>query len=310
VTRFILRRILAAIPVLIGVSIVVFALVHLAPGDPVRSVFGLRPATPAALAKARHDLGLDRSLPGQYLAWIWGVVRGDLGHSIYASQPVSEAILSRIPITATLTGISLVLAVGVGVPLGVVSATRKDGLLDNIGRFVSMAAVSMPVFWLGLLLLLLFALRWPIFPAGGSVADNGIGALVLPSVTLAFGFSGVVMRLTRASVLEVFEEDYIRTARAKGLSGARINFNHALGNSLIPVITVVGIQTSVLLSGAVLTETVFGIPGLGRLMLVGVSARDYPLVMGSVLMVAVIYVVLNLVVDVLYAVLDPRIRYG
>jgi len=309
-TRFILRRMLAAIPVLVGVSILIFILVRLAPGDPVRTVFGLNPATPEAMARVRAELGLDRPVVLQYFDWIGRVVTGDLGNSLYAGKPVSTVLLERMPITATLAGVSMGTAVVLGIPLGVLSAARRDSWLDNVGRFVAIVAVSMPVFWFGLLLLILFAVQWPIFPAGGSVDDFGLKALVLPAVTLGFAFTGIIMRLTRSSVLEVLEEDYIRTARAKGLSGARINFNHALGNSLIPVLTVVGIQTGVLLSGAVLTETVFAIPGLGRLMLDGVGARDYPLVMGTVLVVAVIYVTMNLIVDIMYAVLDPRIRYG
>lgn len=309
-TRFVVRRFLVAIPVLIGVSILIFILVRLAPGDPVRTVFGINPGTPEALARVRHELGLDRPVVIQYFSWIGRVLKGDFGMSLYAAMPVRDVILQRMPITVTLAIVSLGTAVTIGIPLGVLSAARRDSWIDNVGRFVAIVAVSMPVFWFGLLLLLLFAVQWPIFPAGGSVADFGLKALVLPSVTLGFAFTGIIMRLTRSSVLEVLEEDYIRTARAKGLSGARINFNHGLGNSLIPVLTVVGIQTGVLLSGAVLTETVFAIPGLGRLMLDGVGARDYPLVMGTVLVVAVIYVAMNLIVDIMYAVLDPRIRYG
>lgn len=309
-TRFILRRILVAIPVLIGVSILIFILVRLAPGDPVRTVFGLNPGTPEAIARVTRELGLDRPILIQYFSWIGRLLVGDLGQSLYASMPVRDVIMQRMPITMTLAFTSLVTAIVLGIPLGVISAAKRDSWFDNIGRFAAIVAVSMPVFWFGLLLLLLFAVQWHIFPAGGSFADFGFKALVLPSITLGLAFTGVIMRLTRSSVLEVLEEDYIRTARAKGLSGARINFNHALGNSMIPVLTVVGLQTGVLLSGAVLTETVFAIPGLGRLMLDGVGARDYPLIMGTVLIVAVIYIVMNLLVDIMYAVLDPRIRYG
>lgn len=308
--RFIRRRILIAIPVLIGVSIVIFILVRLAPGDPVSAIFGLNPRTPEQVARARAELGLDDPLVVQYFLWIGRILTGDFGNSLYASAPVSSIILERLPITATLAVISLGTAVAIGIPLGVLSATKRDTWIDNVGRFLSIVAVSMPVFWFGLLLLLLFAFKWPLFPAGGSVADFGIKALVLPSVTLGFAFTGIIVRLTRSSVLEVLEEDYIRTARAKGLSGVRINFGHALGNSLIPVLTVIGIQTGVLLSGAVLTETVFAIPGLGRLMLDGVAARDYPLIMGTVVIIAFMYITLNLIVDILYAALDPRIRYG
>jgi peptide/nickel transport system permease protein len=307
--RFVVRRILAAIPVLIGVSLVVFVLVHKAPGDPVQAMFGIRPPTPQAEVRIRHELGLDRSLPVQYVTWLGKAVRGQLGYSLYAHDSVAHLILQRLPTTVELTAVSMVLSIAIGIPLGVLSATRKDGILDNLGRVVSMVAVSMPVFWLGLLLLIVFALRFPILPAGGSVADEGWTALVLPSITLAASFTAIVVRLTRSSVLEVLGEDYVRTARAKGLPPLRINFRHALGNALIPVITVIGVQTGVLLSGAVLAETIFALPGLGRLMVDAVQARDYPLVMGSVLVVAVFYVAINLIVDVGYAVLDPRIRY-
>lgn len=308
--HFVLRRLLVAIPVLIGVSILIFILVRLAPGDPILAIFGLNPRTPEAVARVRAELGLDDPLVVQYFSWVGRALRGDFGNSLYANQPVSTVILDRLPITATLATTSLVMAVSLGIPLGVWSATKRDRLFDNVGRFLAILAVSMPVFWFGLLLLLLFAVQWPLFPAGGSFAEFGVRALVLPTITLGLAFTGIVMRLTRSSVLEVLQEDYIRTARSKGLGSGRINFNHALGNSLIPVLTVVGIQTGVLLSGAVLTETVFAIPGLGRLMLDGVAARDYPLVMGTVLVVAVIYLVINLIVDILYAVLDPRIRYA
>lgn len=302
------RRLLLAIPTLLGVSMLVFILIHEAPGDPVQAMFGIHPQTGAAQEALRHELGLDRPLPIQYLSWLGDLSRGEFGYSLYAHDSVAHLIGQRLPTTIQLTVSSMLLSVLVGVPLGVLMAARKDGVLDNVGRVVSMVAVSMPVFWLGLLLLIVFAVHWPLLPAGGSVSDFGWKAMVLPTVSLAASFTAIVMRLTRASLLEVLAEDYVRTAHAKGLSGRRVLFRHGLGNGLIPVVTVVGLQTGILLSGAVLTETIFALPGIGRLMVDAVGARDYPLVMGSVVTVAFFYLVVNVAVDLFYGFIDPRIR--
>lgn len=306
--RYSLRRLLLAIPTLLGVSMLVFILIHRAPGDPVQAMFGIHPQTGEAQAVLRHKLGLDRSLPVQYLSWCKDILHGRLGYSLYAHDSVAHLIWQRLPTTLELTVLSVAVSVVIGLPLGVLMAARKDGVLDNVGRIISMLAVSMPVFWLGLLLLIVFAVKWPVFPAGGGVSDYGWRALVLPTIALAASFTAIVMRLTRASVLDVLAQDYIRTAHAKGLSNRRVLFRHGLGNGLVPVVTVIGLQTGVLLSGAVLTETIFAMPGLGRLMVDAVSARDYPLVMGSVVVVAFFYIILNVIVDVLYGFLDPRIR--
>jgi peptide/nickel transport system permease protein len=307
--RYVARRLLVLLPVLLGVSVLVFVLIHLAPGDPITTMLGVHARTPGEAARLRHLLGLDQPLPVQYVKWLGRVVRGDFGDSLYAHVPVIDLIAERLPLTLELTLVSMVLSVAVGIPFGVLSATRKDSLIDNLGRVLAMVGVSMPVFWLGLLLIIVFALRLGVLPPGGSVADHGPVALVLPSVTLAASFTAIVVRLTRSSVLEVLGEDYVRTAHAKGLPPALVSYRHALSNALIPVVTVVGLQTGTLLSGAVLTETIFALPGLGRLMVDAVGARDYPLVLASVLFVAVVYVVLNLLVDVTYALLDPRVRY-
>jgi peptide/nickel transport system permease protein len=306
--RYALKRVLLAVPTLLGVSVLVFVLIHRAPGDPVQAMFGIHPQTGAAQQVLRHQLGLDRSLPIQYLSWLNGLAHGKLGYSLYAHDSVAHLIWQRIPTTLELTVFSMVLSVVIGVPLGVLMAARKDGLLDNVGRVVSMVAVSMPVFWLGLLLLIVFAVKWPVLPTGGSMSDYGWKAMVLPTVALAASFTAIVMRLTRASLLEVLAQDYVRTAQAKGLSSRRVLFRHGLGNGLIPIVTVVGLQTGILLSGAVLTETIFALPGIGRLMVDAVGARDYPLVMGSVVTVAFFYLVINVAVDLLYGFLDPRIR--
>lgn len=302
------RRLVLLVPVLLGVSIAVFLLVHLAPGDPVTSQLGLYPS-PQTVARLRHSLGLDDPLPVQYIIWLGRVLHGDLGNSLYAHAPVTDLIIQRFPTTLALTVASTIFALVIGIPLGVVSATHRDGIVDHIGLILSMIGVSIPVFWLGFLLILALAVSIPIFPPGGSVSTYGPIALVLPAVTLGASFVGVVVRFTRATMLEVLGQDYVRTARAKGLSELRVNYEHALGNALIPLTTVVGLQVGLLLSGAVLTETVFSLPGLGLLMTDAVAARDYPLILGSVLAVAVLVVLVNLAVDLLYGVLDPRIRY-
>jgi peptide/nickel transport system permease protein len=306
--RYAARRILLVVPVLFGLSILVFLLIHLAPGDPVTSQLGIH-ATAETAARLRSSLGLDEPLAVQYALWLKRVVHLDLGTSLYAHAPVAELIAERFPTTLALTIASILLSLLIGVPLGVVSATRRDGIIDNVGRVLSIIDVSIPVFWLGFLLILAFAIVIPVFPPGGSVSQYGPSALVLPSVTLGASFAGIVVRFTRAAMLEALGEDYIRTARAKGLTTYAVNYRHALVNSLIPLATVVGLQVGVLLSGAVLTETVFSLPGLGLLMIGAVSARDYPMILGCVLFVAVLVVLVNLTVDLLYGVLDPRVRH-
>jgi peptide/nickel transport system permease protein len=305
---YVLRRLLLLVPVLFGLSIFVFLLIHLAPGDPVETQLGIH-ATPQTIARLRLSLGLDQPLPVQYLIWLNRMLHGDLGTSLYAHAPVTSLILQRFPTTLVLTISSTVVALLIGVPLGVLSATRRGGVTDNVGRLISIIGISIPVFWLGFLLMLAFAVKIPIFPAGGSVSTYGPIALVLPTLTLGAAFAGVIVRFTRASMLEVLGQDYVRTARAKGLSARTVNYRHALRNALIPLVTVVGLQVGVLLAGAVLTETVFSLPGLGLLMTDAVAARDYPLILGCVLFVAVLVVLVNLVVDLLYGVLDPRVRY-
>lgn len=305
--RYILRRLFFLVPVLIGISVLVFALVHLAPGDPVVAMLGIHPTAQEA-TRLRHELGLDKPLPEQYFVWLWRMLHGRLGTSLYAHEPVSTLILQRLPTTAELAGASIAIAVIAGIPLGVLSATKRGGVIDHTARFVSVVGISMPVFWLGILLIIAFSLEVHWFPPGGSVAEQGAIALVLPSLTLGLSFVGVVMRMTRASMLESLSGDYVKTARAKGLFEWEVHYKHALPNALLPVTTVIGLQVGTLLSGAVLTEAVFSLPGLGSLMADAVGARDYPLIMGSVLVVAALFVVVNLVVDVLYALIDPRVR--
>jgi peptide/nickel transport system permease protein len=304
-----IRRIVLLVPVLFGLSILAFLLIHLAPGDPVIAQLGLHP-TAETVARLRASLGLNDPLPVQYLVWLQRTLRGDLGQSLYAHAPVIDLIIQRFPTTLALTVLSTLIALAIGLPLGVVSATRRDSIIDNLGRILAIVGVSVPVFWLGFLLILAFAVAIRIFPPGGSVTQYGPIALVLPSIALGASFVGVIVRFTRASMLEVLGQEYMRTARAKGLTSLTINYRHALRNALIPLVTVIGLQIGVLLSGAVLTETVFSLPGLGLLMTNAVGARDYPLILGCVLVIAVLVILVNLAVDLFYGALDPRIRYG
>lgn len=303
---YVLRRLALAIPTLIGVTVVVFALIRLVPGDPARLVLGLQ-ASEEEVQRLRSQLGLDQPLPVQYVRFLGRLVQGDLGRSVVTGEPVVREIAARLPATVQLAVTSTVVAAAVGVAAGVVSATRQYSWLDYLVMTVALFGISLPVFWLGLMLMLLFSvhLRW--LPAGG----YGTPAhLVLPTVTLAAFSVAIIARMTRSSLLEVLHQDYVRTARAKGLSARAVVLRHALKNALIPVVTVIGLQFGGLLGGAILTETVFAWPGMGRLLVGAIVARDYPVVQGAVLVFAALFTLVNLAVDVLYAYVDPRIHYG
>ena len=313
--RYLARRLLLLVPVLVGVSIVVFMILHLAPGDPAEIMLGSQ-VTQEDLARLRADLGLNEPLPVQYIRWIAHVIRGDLGRSLWMKRPVLPEVLERFKATLILTGTALLISTLCGVGLGVLSATRRNSLLDRLSAVASLFGASMPVFWLGIVLMVLFALwlRW--LPASGMYAPYGGGDvrdllahLVLPALTLAAASMTIIARLTRSTLLEILGQDYIRTARAKGVVERRVVLRHGLKNALIPIVTVVGVQAGYLLGGAVFTETVFAWPGVGTLMVQGILARDFPLVQGCVLLVAFTFVLINLFVDLLYAWLDPRIRY-
>ncbi len=303
---YVLRRLALAIPTLIGVTVVVFALIRLVPGDPARLVLGLQ-ASEEEVQRLRGQLGLDQPLRVQYVRFLGRLVRGDLGRSVVTGEPVVREIAARLPATVQLAVASTVVAAAVGVTAGVVSATRQYAWLDYLVMTVALFGISLPVFWLGLMLMLLFSvhLRW--LPAGG----YGTPAhLVLPTVTLAAFSVAIIARMTRSSLLEVLHQDYVRTAWAKGLSARAVVLRHALKNALIPVVTVIGLQFGGLLGGAILTETVFAWPGMGRLLVGAIVARDYPVVQGAVLVFAALFTLVNLAVDVLYAYVDPRIHYG
>ena len=303
--RFLLRRLLLTIPVLIGVATLVFSLIHLVPGDPVQAMLG-ESAAPADVAKLRTQLGLDRPLYQQYISFARGVVHGDLGKSLRTSEPVTEAILTRMPATLELALAAMGVAILIAIPLGIVAAVRAGTGVDHAATTLALVGISMPTFWLGPLLAIVFSVWLGWLPVSG----RGTWAnMVLPAITLGAPLAAMLARMTRASVIEELRELYVTAARARGVSDARAVFAHAFRNSLIPVVTVIGLQFGSVLTGAVITETIFAWPGVGRLLVQSISARDYPAVQGCILLIAVTYVSMNLLIDVLYGVLDPRIRY-
>ena len=313
--RYLARRLLLLVPVLVGVSIVIFGVLHLSPGDPAEIMLGSQ-ATKEDLARLRESLGLNEPLPVQYVHWISHVVRGDLGRSLWMKRPVLPEVLGRLGATLLLTGTALLLSTVGGLALGVASAAWPRSWLDRSSAVASLFGASMPSFWLGIVLMVVFALWLGWLPASGMYASYGGGGvgdllahLILPAVTLAAASITIIARLTRSTMLEALGQDFVRTARAKGVAEAGVVLRHGLKNALIPIVTVVGVQAGYLLGGAVLTETVFAWPGVGTLMVQGILARDFPLVQGCVLVVALAFAVINLAVDLLYAWLDPRIRY-
>lgn len=307
---YILHRLAQLVPVLLLISLIVFAIMHVLPGDPAQLMLAGAEggaATPERLSEIRRQMGLDDPLYVQYGRFVGNALQGDFGTSIRFRSPVTELILERFGSTLMLSALGLVFAIAIGLPLGVIAAVRKNTWVDTATMALSYIGVSMPVYWLGLLLIVVFSFRLNWFPpAGGS----GLRALILPSLTLGFISAGTLSRLIRSSMIEVLAEDYVRTARAKGLTERALLVRHGLKNALIPVITMLGLQFGGMLAGAVVTETVFSRPGLGRLVVSAILWKDYPLVQGSVLFIALVYLLVNLLVDVSYAWLDPRIRYG
>ncbi|PYM94695.1 MAG: glutathione ABC transporter permease GsiC [Candidatus Rokuibacteriota bacterium] len=311
---FLLRRLLLVGPVLLGVSLVVFAVLHISPGDPAEIMLGPQ-ATHEDITRLRTELGLDEPLAVQYARWMGRVLQGDLGRSLWMKRPVLGEVLRRFQATVVLAASALLLSTLGGIALGVLSAARRNSLLDRLSALASLFGASMPSFWLGIVLMVIFALWLGWLPASGMFAPYGGGGvgdllshLVLPTVTLAAASLTIIARLTRSTMLDVLGQDFVRTARAKGVRESFVVVRHALRNALIPTVTVVGVQAGYLLGGAVLTETVFAWPGVGTLMVQGILARDFPLVQGCVLVIALGFVLVNLAVDVLYATLDPRIR--
>jgi ABC-type dipeptide/oligopeptide/nickel transport system permease component len=303
--QFLLRRLVGLIPTLLGVSVLIFLLLHLVPGDPARLVAG-PDASLDEIVLIRTQLGLDRPLPVQYLSWMGNLFQGDMGRSIRTFNDVTYEIGLRIPATLELTGVSIVVAIIIGLVAGIVAAIRRNSIADYSSMLVALLGICTPSFWLGLMLMLIFAvqLRW--FPTSGRGTWEH---LVLPGITLGVGAAAIIARVTRSSMLEVLGQDYIRTASAKGLSAQLIILRHALKNALIPVVTIIGLQFGYLLAGAVITETVFAYPGVGRLLVESIAYRDFPVVQGILLILALQFALINLLVDVLYAFLDPRISY-
>jgi len=303
---YISQRLLHAIPVLIGISLLTFAMLHLVPGDPVLIFAGDKPITEERAAQIRHQLGLDRPLWVQYWDYASHALRGDLGVGLRSQRPVLDSILEVLPGTLQLTFAALLVAALVGITLGIIAAVGHGGWLDTITMSFAMLGVSVPVFYSALLLILFFSFQLGWFPATG---QGGIERLVLPAAALGLASAAALARLVRSSMLEVLNQEYIVTARAKGLADRAVIMRHALKNALIPTVTMLGLQLGALLGGAVVTETIFSRPGLGRLAVDAIAGRDFPLIQGTVLFAAVTYVLVNLIVDLLYASIDPRIRY-
>jgi peptide/nickel transport system permease protein len=333
-TSYVIRRVLSLIPTLLGVSIIVFLFLRMIPGDPALALTGEH-ATVANVERIREEFGLNKPLHEQYLTYMGKVLRGDLGRSILSRRPIMDEIRARFPATIELSVCALTVALVVGVPAGIISATKRNSIFDNIAMVGSLLGISMPIFWLGLMLNWFFAVQlgWlpsvtrldagielqritnllivdSIITGNAEALLNAIQHLILPAIALGTIPMAIIARMTRSAMLEVLEQDYVRTARAKGLRERVVIIRHALKNALLPVITIIGLQVGVLLSGAVLTETIFAWPGIGRWLYLSILSRDYPIVQGMALFITVLFLVINLLVDVSYALVDPRIRYG
>jgi peptide/nickel transport system permease protein len=310
---FIVRRLVSVIPVMAFVALFVFSLLYLAPGDPAALIAGDQ-ATPEEIARVRLALGLDEPFVVRFVQWIWGVLHGDLGASIFSGLPVTKLIAQRLEPTLSLMLLTIVLSVAIAVPLGVLAAARQGTWIDRAVMAFAVLGFSMPVFVVGYLLAWVFAIELDLLPVQGyTPLSQGIrpflASLVLPSIALSAVYVALIARITRTSMIEVLSQDYIRMARAKGLGEAPVLFVHALKNAAVPIVTVIGIGIALLIGGAVVTETVFAIPGIGRLVVDAVLRRDYPVIQGVILLFSLTYVLVNLAIDLLYTVLDPRVRY-
>ncbi len=311
-TRYISTRLASLVPILFGISLVTFFLIRLVPGDPVIALLGLE-ADENAIATLRRQLSLDQPLVLQYLTWLGRILTGDFGRSIQGGREVLPLLLGALGPTAILSGAAIVISLAISIPAGIVSATRRNSLADYVCSFVALCGLSMPSFWLGVLLIMAFSITLPWFPSSGYASPlldplGHLRHLVLPAVTLGAALAAATMRMTRATMLEVLRADYIRTARAKGLSRRAVVWGHALGNARIPIVTLLGVQLGQLLGGVVITETVFSWPGIGKLTVDAIFARDYPVVQGAVLLTATLFVLINLLTDLIYTLLDPRLR--
>lgn len=302
--KYVLKRILLLIPVLLGVSLLVFAIMSLTPGDPAQLILGEN-APKEAVLKLREEMGLNDPFFMQYFRFVKNAIMGDFGRSYTTGREVFGEIFARFPNTLILAVIGIIISVCIGIPIGIISATRQYSFLDSFSMVIALLGVSMPVFWLGLMLILTFSVKLGWLPSGGF---DGLKSIILPAVTLGVGSAAIITRMTRSSMLEVIRQDYIRTARAKGVTEKVVINKHALKNALIPIITVVGLQFGHLLGGAVLTESVYSWPGVGRLMVDAIRQKDTPTVLAAVVFLAAAFSVVNLLVDILYAYVDPRIK--
>ncbi len=302
--KYVLKRILLLIPVLLGVSLLVFAIMSLTPGDPAQLILGEN-APKEAVLKLREEMGLNDPFFIQYLRFVKNAILGDFGRSYTTGREVFGEIFARFPNTLILAVIGIIISICIGIPIGIISATRQYSFLDSFSMLIALLGVSMPVFWLGLMLILTFSVKLGLLPSGGF---DGFDSIILPAITLGVGSAAIITRMTRSSMLEVIRQDYIRTARAKGVAEKVVINKHALKNALIPIITVVGLQFGHLLGGAVLTESVYSWPGVGRLMVDAIRQKDTPTVLAAVVFLAAAFSVVNLLVDILYAYVDPRIK--
>jgi peptide/nickel transport system permease protein len=313
VFAYIVRRLALMLVTLFGISIIIFVLLRIVPGNIVDILFDAAGFVDKAdKANLERELGLDQPIVVQYLHWISGLLRGDLGYSYVSEKPALQEILPRIPITARLAGLALLFSASIGIPLGVISAVKQGTRLDYALRVISLSGLSLPSFWLGLLILMasvsLFG-TMPIFTPNPQTYGQALAIYCVPALAVGFRSAALVMRITRSSMLEILRQDYIRTARAKGASEQAVNYHHALKNAILPVITVIGIEAAFLVGGLIVTETVFNIPGVARFLVEAIRWRDYPIVQNLVMLIAVVVVVTNFTVDLLYAAVDPRIRY-
>jgi peptide/nickel transport system permease protein len=310
--RYLATRLISLVPILFGTSVVAFLLIRLVPGDPAVALLGME-ADPRSLAALRAQLALDQPIVVQYVTWLGHILTGDFGRSIQGSRAVFPLLIGALAPTALLSAAALVISLVIAIPAGIVAATHRNSSADYIGSFLALCGLSLPSFWLGILMILAFSIYLPLFPASGYVSPlvdplAHLRHLVLPAVTLGAALAAATMRMTRATMLEVLRADYVRTARAKGLSQRRVVWGHALRNARIPIVTLLGIQLGQLLGGVVITETVFSWPGIGKLTVDAIFARDYPVVQGAVLLTATLFVLINLLTDLIYTVLDPRVR--
>lgn len=309
-TAFLLRRCFQLVPVMLGITLITFVLMNVVGGDPVMQLLDQRQAgmDDAAIQSIRRQWGLDQPLPLQYLRFLGNALRGDLGRSFASREPVAEAVLARFPATFQLGLAAMALAVAAGVALGTLAAVHRSSWFDLLSMTAALAGVSLPVFWLGLMLMYLLAVKWRLLPASG-YGNGQFQYLIMPAIALAAGITAAIARITRSAMLEVIRADYVVAARAKGLPEWRVTLKHALRNALIPVITILGAEMGSVLSGAVITETIFHWPGVGRLLVDSINKRDLPMVQGAVIFMALLFALINLVVDLSYALVDPRVQY-